>query len=211
MDALLAFAATLLSLRLAGLLLTRWRTRRAPEFAAWSASLAAYAIASGALAWSAAAGWSNASFRVYYLFGGLLTAALLGAGSLLRVGAAWATPAALVYVGVAAGVAVAAPLDPAVTGTAIPDVRDHVAFFPARAVAIIGNVAGSLAVIGVALATIRRRPLGNALLLAGLAVAGAGSALAGLGAAPTAAFFALAAVILYVSFVISPAQARPHS
>ena len=30
-----------------------------------------------ALAWGSAAGWNEASFRVYYLFGGLLTAPLL--------------------------------------------------------------------------------------------------------------------------------------
>ena len=202
MDALVAFAAALLSFRLAGLLLARWRERRTPELAAWGASLAAYAIASGALAWSAAAGWSNASFRVYYLFGGLLTAALLGAGSLLRVGVAPVARVALVYVGVAAGVAVAAPLDPSVGGTEIPDARDHLAFFPTRAVAIAGNLAGSLAVVGVALATIRRRPLGNALILAGVAVAAGGSTLLGFGEGEAAASLAVAAGLLYAGFVV---------
>src|SRR5204862_2774189 len=85
-NALVAFAAALLALRLAGRLAGRWRARRAPELAAWSGSLLAYAVAAAALAWSAAAGWSGPSFRVYYLFGGLLTAALLGAGSLALVG-----------------------------------------------------------------------------------------------------------------------------
>src|ERR687892_121829 len=105
MEALLAFAAAVLSFRLSGRLLDRWRARRAPELLAWSAALAAFAIASAALAWSAAAGWSAAAFRVYYLFGGLLTAPLLGAGSLLLVGRRWAAPAALVYSGLAVGVA----------------------------------------------------------------------------------------------------------
>ena len=62
---------------------------------------------SGALAWGAAAGWDDRAFRVYYLFGGLLTAALLGAGSLLRVGRAWVGPVALVYVGARGRVALA--------------------------------------------------------------------------------------------------------
>ena len=60
--------------------------------AAWSASLFAYAIASAALAWGAAAGWDDRAFRVYYLAGGLLTAPLLGAGSLLLRGYCWAAP-----------------------------------------------------------------------------------------------------------------------
>ena len=76
MEALLAFAATLLALRLAAALARRWRERRAPELAAWAASLTAYALASGALAWGAAAGWREESFRLYYVCGGLLTAPL---------------------------------------------------------------------------------------------------------------------------------------
>jgi hypothetical protein len=82
-EALLAFAAALLSLRLGAMLAGRWRARRRLELAAWSGALLAYAAASGALAWGAAAGWDSRSFRVYYLFGGLLTAPLLGLGSLL--------------------------------------------------------------------------------------------------------------------------------
>ena len=48
-----------------------------------------------------------------------------------------------------------------------------------RRVAIGGNSLGTLALVGVALLTIRRRPLGNVLLLAGIAVAAVGSGLAG--------------------------------
>ena len=78
MEALLAFAAALVALRLSGDLLGRYRTRRRPELAAWAAGLAAYALAAGALAWGAAAGWSDAAFRVYYLGGGLLTVSVVG-------------------------------------------------------------------------------------------------------------------------------------
>jgi len=92
MDVLLAFAAALLTLRLAGALLARWRARRAPELAAWAASLLCYSVASAALAWGAAHGWDGRAFRVYYLFGGLLTAPLLGVGSLLLAGRRWALP-----------------------------------------------------------------------------------------------------------------------
>ena len=55
--------------------------------------------------------------------------------------------------------------------------------------------------VAVALATFRRRPLGNALILAGVAVAATGSALAGLGAAGGAVFVAVAAALLYAGFV----------
>jgi len=202
-EALLAFAAALVALRLAGALAARWRTRRAPELAAWSASLFAYAVASAALAWGAAAGWDGRSFRVYYLFGGL-TAALLGLGSLLLTGRRWALAPALVYIGLAVGVAVASPLHGEIHGTSIPEAQAHLDFFPGRLVAILGNSLGTIAVVAVAIATIRRRPLGNALVLAGVATAAAGSALSGLGTAKTSVFAAIAVILLYGGFTASP-------
>jgi hypothetical protein len=201
MEALLAFAAALLALRLAGMLARRYRDHGSPQFAAWAVGLGAYAAASAALAWGAAAGWSDSVFRVYYLFGGLLTASLLGVGSLLLVGRRWAAPLGLLYTGLAVGVAIAVPLTSPVTGDTIPEAQDHLDFVPARLLAVLGNSLGTLAVVTVALLTIRRRPVGNALIIAGVAVAAAGSGLAGLGVAETAAFIAAAAVLLYAGFV----------
>jgi hypothetical protein len=215
-EPLLAFGAALLALRLSGRLAGRWRARRAPELAMWSASLLAYAAASAALAWGAAAGWNDAAFRLYYLFGGLLTAPLLGAGSLLLLGKRWVVPVVLVYAGLATGVALAEPLSGAIGGTSIPEAQEHLDYFPVRTLALVGNIAGTAAVVGVAIVSIRRRPLGMSLILAGVAVAAAGSALAGLGAAQTAAFSAVGVLFLYTGFTVSsgnsrrllPAQAR---
>lgn len=201
METILAFAAALLALRLAGALARRWRVRRAPELGAWALGLLAYALAAAAMAWGAAAGWNEASFRLYYVCGGMLTAALLGAGSLLLAGRRAALPVGLVYAGLAVGLGVAAPLETPVTGTEIPDAGEHLAVFPTRVVAIAGNVAGTIAVAGVALRTIRRRPIGNTLVLAGIAVAAAGTAAAGLGVAGTSFFVAAAAVLLYLGFL----------
>jgi hypothetical protein len=209
-EALLAFAAALLAFRFAGELASRWRARRAPELLAWSSSLLAYAVASAALAWGAAAGWSDPAFRVYYLTGGLLTAPLLGVGSLLLVGRRWAGPAGLLYAGLAVGIALAVPLATPVSGGGIPDAQAHLDFFPARLVAVLGNGLGTLAVVVVAVSTFRRRPVGNALILAGTGVAAAGSALAGLGAAETAAFVALAALLLYAGFLGASGLALPR-
>ena len=197
MNTILAFGAALVSLRLASDLVRRARSKRSPELTAWAASLVAYAAASAALAAGAAGGWHDATFRVYYLFGGLLTAPLLGVGSLLRAGFRRAAPIGLVYSGIAVGVAVAMPLTRVVTGTGIPSAPSHLDVFPARVLAIAGNSLGTLAVVAVAIATLRRRPLGNALILAGVGVAALGSALTGLGEAGTSAFFAVAAALLY--------------
>jgi hypothetical protein len=201
MNALLAFAATLVSLRLTAELVRRYSTRRTPDLLVWSGSLAAFTLASAALAWGAAAGWSDPAFRVYYLFGALLTAALLGAGSLLRLGLRWPMPVILVYTGVAVGVALAVPLLEPVTGTEIPTAQDLLDFWPARLLAIVGNTLGTIAAVGVALWTIRSRPAGNILLLAGIAVAAVGSAAAGLGEAGSALFSTAAAALLYGGFV----------
>jgi hypothetical protein len=201
MDVLLPFAAALVSLRLAADLLRRWRVRRLPELLAWSGSLAAFAAASGALAWGGAAGWDDRAFRAYYLFGGLLTAPLLGAGSLLRARVRIAAPLALLYVGLAVGVAVSVQIDPSVAGTGIPDAADHLAFVPARVVALAGNVTGTVAAVAVALTGIRRRPLGNTLIVAGVVAAAVGSAVAGLGAGGGSVFTIVAAGLLYAGFV----------
>jgi CHASE2 domain-containing sensor protein len=209
-DALLAFVAALVALRLSGELVRRYRARRRPELAAWAGGLAAYAVAAGALAWGAAAGWSDAAFRVYYLGGALLTAALLGAGSLLLAGWRRVTPVALVYVGLAVGLALAVPLQGELSGSDIPQAQDVLDVWPARVLAILGNSVGTLAVVGVALATFRSRPVGNALILAGIAVAGIGSGLAGLGVGALAPAIAIAAVLLYAGFVAPASFAPPH-
>ena len=210
MDALLAFAAALLTLRLSADLVRRYRRRRAPELAAWAAGLGAYSIAAAALAWGAAAGWNDAAFRVYYLGGALLTAALLGAGSLLLVGRRWIMPIALVYVGLALGVALAVPLQATISGAEIPEAQHVLDLWPARVLAILGNSLGTLAVVSVALVTLRSRPLGNALILAGIAVAGIGSGLAGLGIGALAPAIVVAALLLYAGFVAPATLTKPH-
>ena len=141
MDALVAFAAGLVALRLAGALRARGRL-------ALGGGLLAYAAACGAMAWGAAHGWDARVFRVYYLTGGLLVAPLLGVGSLLLARRAWAAPVGLLWIGLAVGVAIAMPVH-GTFGDSIPAAQDHVDAV-ARVVAIAGNSLGTLAVVAVA-------------------------------------------------------------
>src|SRR5436309_2636043 len=207
MDALVAFAAALLSFRLAGLLAARWRASRRPELLAWSAGLGAYAVAAAAIAWGEAHGWDGRAFRIYYATGALLTAPLLGFGSLLLAGWRKAAPIALVYTGLAIGIALAMPLHGSFAASGIPHAQDHLEFIPARLLAILANSLGTLAVIVVALRSIRKRPVGNALIIAGIAAAAIGSGLAGLGAAGSAIGIAVGAALLFAGFV-APAHIR---
>ncbi|MGI9659265.1 MAG: hypothetical protein ACR2OD_10185 [Gaiellaceae bacterium] len=208
METLIAFFAALLTLRLAGVLAGRWRESGRPELAWWATGLAAYALATGALAWGAAAGWDDRVFRLYYLFGGLLTAPLLAVGSLRLLGITRAAPVGLVFAGLAVGLALAAPIDPAIAGSAIPEAQAHLEVIPLRIVAILANALGTLALVGAALLTLRRHPLATVLILAGIGLAAAGSAVAGTGAAPTSAFVAVAACLLYAGFATA-SGARP--
>ncbi|HWB22783.1 MAG TPA: hypothetical protein VG652_07830 [Gaiellaceae bacterium] len=189
MNVLLSFAAALVSLRLAGSLL---RSRRP----AWAGALLAYAAAAAAMAWGSAHGWDTPSFRVYYLAGGLLTAPLLGVGSLLLARRAWAAPLGFAWVGLSIGLVLAMPVHGSF-GTAIPAAQDHVDWLP-RVFAIAGNSLGTVAVVLIALTTFRRRPFGNSFILGGVAVAAAGSTLSGLGVSAASGFALLAVILLYV-------------
>ena len=212
MDALVAFAAALIALRLAGLLAARYRSSGRSEFLAWSAGLAAYAVAAAAIAWGEAAGWDGRAFRVYYAAGALLTAPLLGAGSLLLAGRRRGAPVVRVDGGRAGGLSRGVPVDGAVVAHGIPPAQDHLSFLPARLLAIVANALGTLAVLAVALRSFRSRPVGNALIVAGIAAAATGSGLAGLGAAGSAIGIAAGSLLLYAGFVVPthiPALFRP--
>jgi hypothetical protein len=197
-DVLLSFAAALVSLRLAGPLA---RARRY----AWAAGLASFAAACAAMAWGAAHGWDGPAFRVYYLAGALLSAPLLGLGSLSLAGKRWASPLGLLYSGLAIGIAAAMPVHGTFAGTSVPRAQDHVDALP-RVVAIAGSSLGALAVIAVAALTLRRRPLGNVLVVAAVAAAAGASALTQTAVAAAAACFALAAALLYASVTASRAR-----
>jgi hypothetical protein len=190
-DVLLSFGAALLSLRLAGLLLRGGRI-------AWAGGLASFAAASGAMAWGAAHGWDAASFRVYYLAGALLSAPLLGIGSLQLWRRRFAGPLGLVYTGLAGGIAAAMPVHGRFGSTSVPQAQDHLDVL-ARVVAIVGSSLGALAVVVVAVATVRRRPLGNALIVASVGAAAIASALTQTAVSAAAACFAVAALLLYAA------------
>jgi len=188
-DVLLSFAAALVSLRLSGSLFQRGRF-------AWAGALLAYAAAAAATAWGAAHGWDTRSFRVYYLAGGLLTAPLLGIGSLLFQRRNWAAPLGFTWVGLSVGLVLAMSVHGRFD-TGVPAAQDHLDWLP-RVFAIAGNSLGTIAVVVVALSTIRARPVGNSLIIAGIAVAAAGSAVSGLGVATASGFELLAVVLLYL-------------
>ncbi|HSR26360.1 MAG TPA: hypothetical protein VLW53_22580, partial [Candidatus Eisenbacteria bacterium] len=81
LNALLPLASCLVSLGCAALVLEQWWQRRRAFQAVWGVGLLWYAISTGSQFAGAAAGWSPALYRAWYLFGALLVAAYLGMGT----------------------------------------------------------------------------------------------------------------------------------
>jgi hypothetical protein len=80
-DALLPLAAALLAFVFAVRLGLSWRRRPAAQKAFWGIGFAFFGIAATAEAVAYRHGWSPGLFRIYYVAGGVLTVAWLGAGS----------------------------------------------------------------------------------------------------------------------------------
>jgi hypothetical protein len=80
-DAVLPVAACLVALTFAFLLARSFRRRPGGQKALWAVGFGLFAVATAAEALAVRHGWSPALFRTYYLAGGVLTVAWLGAGS----------------------------------------------------------------------------------------------------------------------------------
>ena len=130
---------------------------------------------------------------------------------------------ALVYAGLAVGVAIAMPIHGAFAAHGIPAAQDHLGV---RARARCSRSPRTRSARSrsscVALRSIRRRPLGNTLIVLGVAAAATGSGLTGLGAGGTALGIAVGAALLYAGFVVPAAlrtapsrcrteRSRPHT
>lgn len=175
-----AATAAVLAARLGGSAVRRF----SPAKVLWALGLLLAAAAAGAETYGVADGWGEASFRVYYLAGGCLTVAFLGAGSaflvlprslaLVVLGAlATAVPGATIAV-------LVADLDPALLAAAPASrppsnetIEGHVFLW-----AVACNSVGTLLLVGGSVWSLahRRRVVANALIVAGVvAVAGSGT------------------------------------
>jgi hypothetical protein len=108
-----AVAAAMIGVAFGMSTLERWLRARRPYELAWTAALAMFAVAAGALAYGSQAGWSGPVFRVFYLFGAIADVPVLALGTVYllagrRVGGGAAAGVALLCA-FAAGVLVMAP------------------------------------------------------------------------------------------------------
>ena len=203
MNAALAVAATLVAVGFALSTLDRWLRRRRPHDLAWSVSLALFAVGAGALWWAETAGWSLASFRLFYLAGAVLNVPWLALGTVYllagrKIGdrVRWWL---VLFSGFSAGVVLFAPTRMAVAGTELPTGKDVFGVAP-RVLAAAGSGIAAIVIIAGALWSAyrlarRREPavsgvrrsasspgqlvVGNLLIAAGTLVLSASGTLAG--------------------------------
>lgn len=223
----LAFLATAVATLFAESALVRWTQRRSPHLSAWAVSLALFALASALLALGTSNGWDRGTFRVFYLFGAVLTVPWLALGSvalLLGPDAARRARWSLVFFsGLAAGVLLSAPMD-AVRGTAIPVGKDVFDAGP-RALAAMGSGVGAAVIIaGALLSAVRfardrhstdggRLAAANALVALGTLVLSGGGLVQGIVGHDEAFTLTLAIGIgvIYAGFLVAEARQERSS
>ena len=143
-EALVAFAATLVAVRLAAELARRWRARRTPELAAWAASLAAYAAAAGATGLGrrrrvGARRRSASTTSAAACSRRRCSVPARSCSPVFGLRHRWRSSTRASPIGVAIVVPVDGGLRPS---SGIRKAQQHLDFFPARLLAILGNVAG---------------------------------------------------------------------
>lgn len=180
--------------------------------ATWSFALAQFAVASAALTWGVAFGWSPPLYRVFYLFGAIVNVAWLGLGTVRQL--VPDTPprqlvtffvlAASIYAAVlVARTEFVAGAAHAIATERIP-VPSHVVPGGVRALSRWFSIGGSVVVLGGLVWSIvrRRRVVGFALLASGVVVVGLAGELARAGlVAGFSACLAAGIAIMYAGFL----------
>src|SRR5215208_3635136 len=117
----LAAAATLVSVAFALSTWERWLDGRAPHEAAWTVALVFFAAASAALWAGAAVGWGPLSFRLFYLFGGVVNVPFLALGTVYLLSGRPSGDRVAVATGLLAAFATGVLLTAPLTGSIDPD------------------------------------------------------------------------------------------
>src|SRR4051794_10111473 len=151
MHTALAATATLLATAFAMLTLERYLARHRRHELMWTISLAMFALGSLALWLGAAIGWSEWTFKAFYLFGAILNVLFLALGTVYlladrRTGDIAAAAVSLLAA-FAAGVVVAAPVLGLIDPDVLPQGSDVFGVGPRVAAGVASGVA-ALVIIG---------------------------------------------------------------
>jgi hypothetical protein len=147
----LAVAAALIGLAFSLSTFERWQLRRRRHEAAWSVSLAMFALAAAALAAGEALGWTSASFRLFFFFGAIANVPFLALGTIYllagrRPGDWWAAGIALATA-FAAGVVLMAPFTAPLPRHELASAKEVFGVLP-RVLAAVASGGGAAIVFG---------------------------------------------------------------
>jgi hypothetical protein len=174
----------------------RYVARRKPYELAWTIALVLYAVASAALAWGVATGWTERVFDLYWAFGAVLTVPFLAGGELMllfdRPAVRWTVWLVLIFA-TAYTVAVlsGAATDPGALAEELPSGKDvfgdataahrlpQLVSYPSYALLIAGTLFSAWRMRGHP--ELRGRFVGTLLIALGATVVAAGSAFAATG------------------------------
>jgi hypothetical protein len=189
--------------------------------------VALFLFAAGAFAlWAgAAAGWSAATFRLFYLFGAIVNVPFLALGTIYLLAGRRAGDRAAAVISLlsafAAGIVVAAPMHGRITPHTLPRGSEVFDALP-RVLAAVASAGGAIVVFGGAAWSawrLRRGPMvwANVLIAAGTLILSAGGILNSVFDAMTGFAVTLVAgiAVIYAGFLIAsssagaPASARP--
>jgi hypothetical protein len=200
MDVVLAVIGAAIASALAVELLVGWRARRKLHAEIWAAAFGAYAVATWALAFGLAFGWTSFSFRTFYYLGAIANISLLATGSV----ALWREPVAkrtlpIVNLWLVFGffATFLAPFVAPLPSDSVPEgseVFDFTFMIEAltlpgpRMFAAISGAVGSIVIIALAVVSAarswrpnRRLAVGNLLIVGGVLVPAFGGSLTALG------------------------------
>jgi 2'-deoxynucleoside 5'-phosphate N-hydrolase len=160
--------------------------RPRPHVLAYTAGMAAFAIATWALAFGVLTGWSSASYRVFFLFGTVINVLLLAVGSMFLVVGRRSGHAFFLFTGAIAAMATTlittVPFVEELPDSGIPaDMWGPDIVFGPKLFAVIGGVVGGTTIVILGLVSLvrfwRKNPrivVGNALIVGGTLAASVG-------------------------------------
>lgn len=227
MNSVLSFVAALVASGFTATLVASHLGRPRPHVAAWSVAMFMYSLATWALWWGLTYGWSDVSFRVFYLFGAILNVPFLALGAIfLVIGGRWGMALLVFFAAFGAGagaVTLGADFVAALPVEALPAGSDVFAglgdgIATPRLWALVANVLGTALLVGLAAATIarfrrtnRRLVMGNGVIVLGTVAPAIGGSFTGLGeGGGLAATLLVGAGLLWFGFRVASSSPAPR-
>ncbi|HVF20220.1 MAG TPA: hypothetical protein VNA14_08250 [Mycobacteriales bacterium] len=226
-EAVLPLLATLISLEFTLALVRRWSLSRRPYLRSWAVSLALFTAGCAALWYGTAFGWSEPTFRVFYVCGAMLSVLWLAMGEIeLLVRPAVARIVLFFVVLFTVNSAFVLAVIPFVDGAPpfaldLPHGRDYYPPGARFGLVVASNAVGTLTVVGGTLwsgwrsrgggAAARARFRGTSMIVLGVLIAATSGGLTFLGeAGSVAATLGLGAAVMYAGFVVASRRPGAH-